>query len=277
MAKTNPYIPRTAVIESIVDETPDIKTFRLRLMNGGFSFTPGQFVLVSVLGVGESAISISSHPDDAEEFIEISVRKVGNVTGSLFRLKPGDKVGIRGPFGNGWPVDKVSGKDLLIVGGGCGQGALRPLILDALRHRDRYGRVEILYGARTPQDLMFKYEHEAWNSVPQGCLLLTVDRVPPGVRWKYNVGVVTRLFKHIRVDPANSLVCICGPEIMMHFAVKELLSIGFKGDQIYLSMERRMKCGLGKCGHCQIGSKYVCKDGPIFTYEELKTEPDKIL
>lgn len=273
----NPYIPRTAVVESVVDETPDIKTFRLRLVGGGFSFTPGQFVLVSVLGVGESAISISSHPDDAEKFIEISVRKVGNVTGRLFRLKPGDRVGIRGPFGKGWPVGEAIGRDLLIVGGGCGQGALRPLILDVLRNRDRYGRVEVLYGARTPQDLMFKYEHGAWGSIPQGCLLLTVDMVPPGVDWRHNVGVVTRLFKHIKVEPENSLVCICGPEIMMHFAVKELLAMGFHGDQIYLSMERRMKCGLGKCGHCQIGGKYVCRDGPVFTYEELKPEPDKIL
>jgi len=273
----NPYLPRKAVIRSIRDETPDIKTFRIEFKDGGFSFKPGQFVMVSVLGVGESAISISSHPEDADKFIELSVRKVGNVTGSLFKLKPGSTVGIRGPFGNGWPIDKALGKDLLIVGGGCGQGALRPIILDVLRHRDRYGRVELLYGARTPQDLMFKYEHELWASVPEGCLMLTVDAVPPGVEWKHNVGVVTKLFEKTTIKPENGLVFICGPEIMMHFAVKGLMSMGFKGDQIYLSMERRMKCGIGKCGHCQIGGKYVCKDGPVFTYGDLAFEPDKIL
>jgi NAD(P)H-flavin reductase len=273
----NPYIPRKAIIRSIRDETPDIKTFRIEFKDGGFSFKPGQFVMVSVLGVGESAISISSHPEDADKFIELSVRKVGNVTGSLFKLKPGSTIGIRGPFGNGWPVDKALGRDLLIVGGGCGQGDLRPIILDVLRHRDRYGRVEVLYGARTPQDLMFKYEHELWASVPEGCLMLTVDGVPPGVEWRHNVGVVTTLFEKTAIKPENGLVFICGPEIMMHFAVKGLTSMGFKGDQIYLSMERRMKCGVGKCGHCQIGGKYVCKDGPVFTYDDLALEPDRVV
>jgi NAD(P)H-flavin reductase len=273
----NPYIPRKAIIRSIRDETPDIKTFGVEFKDGGFSFKPGQFVMVSVLGVGESAISISSHPEDADKFIELSVRKVGNVTGSLFKLKPGSTIGIRGPFGNGWPVDKALGRDLLIVGGGCGQGALRPIILDVLRHRDRYGRVEVLYGARTPQDLMFKYEHELWASVPEGCLMLTVDAAPPGVEWRHNVGVVTKLFEKTAIKPENGLVFICGPEIMMHFAVKGLTSMGFKGDQIYLSMERRMKCGVGKCGHCQIGGKYVCKDGPVFTYDDLALEPDRVV
>ncbi len=273
----NPYIPRKAIIRSIRDETPDIKTFRIEFKDGSFSFKPGQFVMVSVLGVGESAISISSHPEDADKFIELSVRKVGNVTGSLFKLKPGSTIGIRGPFGNGWPVDKALGRDLLIVGGGCGQGDLRPIILDVLRHRDRYGRVEVLYGARTPQDLMFRYEHELWASVPEGCLMLTVDGVPPGVEWRHNVGVVTKLFEKTAIKPENGLVFICGPEIMMHFAVKGLTSMGFKGDQIYLSMERRMKCGVGKCGHCQIGGKYVCKDGPVFTYDDLAFEPDRVV
>ncbi|MBS7611618.1 FAD/NAD(P)-binding protein [Candidatus Bathyarchaeota archaeon] len=274
---SNPYIPRKAIIESIRDETPDIKTFRIKFKDGSFNFNPGQFVMVSMLGVGESAISISSHPEDADKFVELSIRKVGNVTGSIFKLKPGSTIGIRGPFGNGWPMDEASGKNLLIVGGGCGQGALRPLILDVLRHRDCYGRVEILYGARTPQDLMFKYEHDIWARVPDGCLLLTVDSIPTSVEWKYNLGVVTTLFGKTLIKPENSLALICGPEIMMHFAVRGLLSMGFKSDQIYLSMERRMKCGIGKCGHCQIGSKYVCKDGPVFTHSDLIHEPDKIL
>ncbi|MBS7613047.1 hypothetical protein KEJ48_02195 [Candidatus Bathyarchaeota archaeon] len=137
--------------------------------------------------------------------------------------------------------------------------------------------VEILYGARTPQDLMFKYEHDIWARVPDGCLLLTVDSIPTSVEWKYNLGVVTTLFGKTLIKPENSLALICGPEIMMHFAVRGLLSMGFKSDQIYLSMERRMKCGIGKCGHCQIGSKYVCKDGPVFTHSDLIHEPDKIL
>lgn len=273
----NPYVPRKAVIESIQDETPDIKTFRVKFKNRGFSFKPGQFVMVSVLGVGESAISISSHSEDADKFVELSIRKVGNVTGAIFKLKPGSTIGVRGPFGNGWPMDELPGKDLLIVGGGCGQGALRPLILEVLRHRSRYGRVEILYGARTPQDLMFKYEHDIWAGVPEGCLLLTVDSIPPDVKWRHNVGVVTMLFRKTLIKPENSLVFICGPEIMMHFAVRDLLSMGFEGDRIFLSMERRMKCGIGKCGHCQIGGKYVCRDGPVFTYSDLIHEPDKIV
>lgn len=273
----NSYLPRVAVIESIRDETPDVKTFRVKFEDDSFTFKPGQFVMVSILGVGESAISVSSHPDDADEFIELSIRKVGNITGALFKLKPGDRVGIRGPFGRGWPLEEASGKDILVIGGGCGGGALRPLILDVLRHRSRYGRVEILYGARTPEDLLYKYEHDVWAKISQGCLLLTVDRIPPGVTWKHDVGVVTKLFKYVTVKPDDSFVFICGPEIMMHFAVKGLLSMGFRSDRIFLSMERRMRCGIGKCGHCQIGGKYVCLDGPVFSYEEIKPEPDKLL
>jgi len=186
-------------------------------------------------------------------------------------------IGIRGPYGKGWPLRESKGKDILIVGGGCGAGALRSAILWILKHREDYGNVEILYGARTPLDVMYRTELEEIGRTGRCRVLLTVDRVPEGMAWRYEVGVVTKLFKKVKVDPKRAVAFICGPEIMMKFAVRGLTAMGFRIGNIYLSLERRMKCGLGFCGHCQIGNKYVCQDGPVFSYEEVMPLPDKIL
>lgn len=272
----NPYIPMKARVEEVWDETRDIKTFRLKLLDGKFKFSPGQFVEVSIFGVGEAPISIASDPD-VEDYIELSVRRVGNVTGALFRIGKGGIVGIRGPYGRGWPLEECKGRHILVIGGGCGGGALRSAILYLLKNRNRYGDVEILYGARTPSDVMYLREFEEIAEKELCRVMLTVDYVPEGVVWHYSKGLVTSLFDKIGVDPRMTSVFICGPEVMMKYAVRELLSLGFEARSIYLSMERRMKCGLGLCGHCQIGSKYVCLDGPVFSYEEIAPLPDKIV
>jgi NAD(P)H-flavin reductase len=272
----NPYIPVKARVVSVRTETTDVKTFRFKLIEGRLKFEAGQFVEVSVFGVGEAPISISSDPD-IDDYFELSVRRVGNVTGSLFKLNEGAIVGIRGPYGRGWPIRESEGMDVLVVGGGCGAAPLRPAILKLLRNRNRYGRLEILYGARTPYDIMYRGEFEKVAEGNDCRVLLTVDTIPPNSEWRYSVGVVTRLFDKISVDPRRSVAFICGPEVMMMYAVRDLIRLGFKPENIYLSMERRMRCGLGFCGHCQIGRKYVCLDGPVFSYSEIAPMPDKIV
>lgn len=272
----NPYIPTKAEIVSIKTETRDVKTFRLKLLGGKLRFEAGQFVEVSIFGVGEAPISISSDPD-IDDYFELSVRRVGSVTGALFKLSEGAIVGVRGPYGKGWPLRESEGMDILVVGGGCGAAPLRPAILKLLRNREKYGRIELLYGARTPSDVMYMEEFESIVENSDCKVLLTVDAVPPDSRWCYNVGVVTSLFDKISVDPRRSVALLCGPEVMMMYAVRYLLRFGFRPESIYLSMERRMRCGLGFCGHCQIGRKYVCLDGPVFSYSEIAPMPDKIV
>ncbi len=276
----NIYRPSLAVIEKINQETRDTRTFTLRFLDDDirekYKFSPGQFNMVSIFGVGEAPFSITSDPE-AEGIFEHTIRMVGSVTNAIFKLREGDIVGVRGPFGKGWPLDEAKGKDLLIVAGGIGIAPLRPVIYYTIKHRDEFNKVEVLYGARTPGDLLYVDEYDRWTQAKNFRLLLTVDAVPKGVKWDHRVGVVTKLFEDMETKPDNSIVFICGPEIMMKFAVKGLLERGFNKRQIYLSMERRMKCGVGKCGHCQIGSKYVCKDGPVFSYDEVEPLPDKIV
>lgn len=275
----NPYIPRKAEITKIEDETHDTKTFTFEFKDcqKGIEFKPGQFVMLSVFGYGESAISIASSMNDPIH-LDLTVRKVGDVTGALFRLKEGDKVGIRGPYGNSWPLCDAEDKQLLIVMGGCGCGTLRPVILYHRDNPQKFKSLEILYGAKTPGDVIYKkhYEEE-WSKLPNTRILLSVDRVPENEDWKHKIGVVTTLFDNIKTNPEEALAFICGPEIMMKYSVIGLLKLGFSPDIIFCSMERRMRCGLGFCGHCQLGSKYVCKDGPIFSYSELKHLPDHIV
>jgi len=276
----NPYLPWKAVVEGVREETWDTRTITLLPMEEerrrSFSFTPGQFIMVSIPGVGEAAFTISSSPRTSPT-IQITLRKVGNVTGAIFNLRERDVVGLRGPYGRGWPMELAKGRDLLIIAGGCGCGPFRPVILEVAENRASYGSLEFLYGARTPSDIIFKEDHPSWGRIPDTTLLLTVDSVPEGQEWAYHVGVVTSLFGKMGTTPRDSLALICGPEIMMRFAVKGLLARGFQEDQICLSMERRMRCGIARCGHCQLGSKYVCKDGPVFSYREIKDLPDHML
>lgn len=273
----NPLKPRDAVIEAIRRETYDTLIYTLVLKDGGeFSFKPGQFNMVGLPGMGEAPISISSEPSRRESF-DHTIRAVGNVTRALANLEEGDEVMIRGPYGTGWPMEEAKGKDILIVAGGIGLAPLRPFIFHIFENRADFGYLEILYGARTPDDMLYTQEFPQWRKQERVKLLLTVDRVPEGEAWEYGLGVVTELFDFVEISPAGGIALTCGPEIMMRFVARGLLQRGFSPGRVYLSMERRMKCGIAHCGHCQIGPKYVCQDGPVFTYRALRGLPDTLL
>lgn len=265
------YVPRIAEITRTEKENPTIKTFRLKMKGRErLKFLPGQFVQVSVFGVGEAPISMCSSPFERDYF-EISVRNVGNVTSALFRLKEGDTLGIRGPYGNSYPVNKFRWKDLVLVAGGVGFPPLNSLVEYLAKDRAHYGRIFLLYGARTPEDLIFRERIEKWKKRGIG-IYFTVDK--PDKKWKGDVGVVTRIFDKYRIE--GEIGIACGPPIMMKFVTQSLQKIGIKDSNIYLSLERLMQCGMGKCGHCSIGSKYVCTDGPVFNFEDLKGLTEKV-
>lgn len=272
----NPYIPMQAKVIRIRDENPNTRTFTMGISSGEMlGFKPGQFDILSYYGAGESAFSICSSPEE-RSLIENTVRRVGRVTAALFNIKPGDTIGVRGPYGSPWPLEKFIGNDLLLVAGGMGMAPLRPVIRYVMKHRDLYGLVDILYGARTPADMIYVDEFDRWRDMPNARLLLTVDSVPPNMSWEHDVGTVTELFKYTKPRFRSTVAFTCGPEVMMKFAIQSLNKMGFYPSEIFLSLERRMKCGIGKCGHCQIGSKYVCKEGPIFSFEEIGLLPDVV-
>jgi NAD(P)H-flavin reductase len=254
-------IPTPATVTSIRFETSNVATYYIRLPTGFDLPKPGQFDMLYIHGVGEVPISVSDI-DYKERVVAHTVRFVGSVTYAFTKLREGDVIGFRGPYGIGWPMELAVGKDIVIVAGGIGLPPLRPVIREVARNRGMYGRLIILYGARTPQDLIYSYEYKDYESIPNTELYLTVDT--PTSEWKGNVGVVTNLIRVISVDPEKSIAFICGPEIMMKYAIKELLKRGFKMNKIFLSLERRMKCGVGLCGHCQMGPYFVCKHGPVF-------------
>lgn len=270
----NPYLPSPVKIVDVQEETPTVKTYALK--KRGFHFRPGQFVELTVFGAGEAPFSISSSPFDGGRF-QVSVAKVfdpntmraGKVTSALHEKRIGEIVAIRGPYGTSYPIEEIAGKDVTIIGGGIGLAPLRSLTLALLHEREKYGDMKLLYGARTPRDLVFKKELEGWRNELE--VQLTVDRGDEG--WEGNVGVVTTLFDIVEIDPANNVAFVCGPPIMMRFVVQKLLRMGFAPDDIHLSLERLMNCGVGKCGHCNIGKYYVCKDGPVFAYEQVKDVP----
>jgi len=273
----NTLRPFMARITFIKKETYDTSTYGLQLKeNTGFSFLPGQFNMVGIPGVGEAPISFSSDPGEKNKF-EHTIRAVGRVTQTIARYKEGDGLQIRGPYGRGWPLEDAQGKNILVVAGGIGLAPLRGFLLQVWKDRNDFGKVVILYGARTPEDLLFREELPLWRKKPNTQLLLTVDEVPPRTRWEENRGVVTTLFDRMEVSPDNTLALVCGPEIMMRFVVVGLLQRGYPASNLYLSLERRMKCGVGQCGHCQIGPKYVCRDGPVFPYTEIRSFPDTLI
>ena len=234
---------------------------------GGFEFRPGQFNMLYPFGIGESAISISGDPDHPERLVH-TIRKVGAVTTALHALRPGDQVGVRGPFGVPWPMEAAEGKDLVIVAGGIGIAPVRPAISEALNHRERYQELVLLYGARSPQDLVFADEIKEWRGRFDAEVGVTVDAADTGYRG--SVGVVTRLIPSAPFDPETSIAFVIGPEIMMRFTVVELLKRGVAEDRIYLSMERNMQCAVGFCGHCQFGKLFVCRDGAVFRYDTVR-------
>ena len=275
----NDYIPRVVKIERIIKETADTKTFYLpasaiKLSAGShlrrekcpLDFKPGQFLEISYFGIGEAPVSISSAPD--EDFLKLTFKRVGCVTTSLFNLKEKDSLGIRGPFGNGFPLEQPDQKDLVFIAGGIGVAPLRSLLKFILSKKEtKVSSISFLYGARSPDDLLYKKELDYWGKSIK--LLLTVDK--PDVQWKERVGVVTQLLDEIRINPLKTMVFLCGPAMMLRFTTAKLTELGVPAADIFLSLERHMKCGLGKCGHCYIADKFVCKDGPVFTLEQLNS------
>jgi sulfite reductase subunit B len=268
----NEYSPNLAVIKKIRKETHDTNTYTLEFsdkkLQKSFSPAPGQFMMLSLFGIGESAISLSGTSNNGS--VTTTIRNVGSVTNAVLRLKEGDFIGMRGPYGNGWPLERAEGKNVLIVVGGMGIVPLRGVVNYIKNNRKKFGDLEIIYGARTPDDMLFRYEFEKWKQIKNTRLDLTVDELPIETTSKCKIGLVTSCFPSMKTHHKNAIVLVCGPEIMMRYAAKCLETIGFKDRQIYLSLERRMKCGIGKCGHCQIGLKYVCKDGPVFNYADIK-------
>jgi len=265
----SPYLPVIAEVLKVEQMTESEKLFTLRLPNGrSLGNKPGQFVGVSLLGLGDAPISVTSSPSRSKELFELCVRRVGDLTNALHTLTPGVFIGIRGPFGQGFPIEKMTGKDILLVSGGLGLAPLRSLINNVLDERALFGRVIILYGAKHPSELLFKEELKLWTERDDIEFHLTVDRADEG--WQGNVGVITTLFPQLTIDPDNTVAAICGPPIMYRFVLKELLNKKIPETQIYLSLERRMKCAVGKCGHCKIDQLYCCLDGPVFNYTQLK-------
>ena len=265
------FLPDVACLTDICDETPDTRTFRLRFRDASkgkdLHFLPGQFIELSVFGYGEAPFCIASSPTRPEAF-ETTVRRTGLLTDALHKLGEGEEVGVRGPFGNGFNVAAAYGKDLLFVAGGIGLPPLRSLIWNVLDERSRFGKVTILYGARTPPDMVYKRELDDWAKRSDVELQVTVDVAQPG--WTGQVGVVPLLFKKVALHPETTLAYVCGPPIMIKIAVQDLVQLGFREETIISTLERMMQCGIGKCNHCAIGHRYVCREGPVFTYGQIK-------
>lgn len=271
---SNPMAPVPYAVRSVSRETADTFTLLLEPQNGGIleNFQPGQFSMLWTFGVGEVPISMSGDTADTTRMV-YTIRSVGPASRALVTARPGASVGVRGPFGTSWPVEATRGRDVIIVAGGIGLAPLRPAIYRVLRNRSEYGRLIILYGTRRPRDLLFRKELATWARQPETQVLTTVDS--GGLEWRGHVGVVTTLFRYARLQPARSVAMVCGPEIMMRFAARELQAQGLASSDIYLSMERNMKCAVGFCGHCQWGPHFICKDGPVFPYDRIRQLLDR--
>lgn len=269
-AAADPMVVDPVVIKRVVWETDDTFTLILDMDRRGepFSFLPGQFNMLYVFGLGEAALSISSDPQKPKTIIH-TIHRVGTVTSALAQMKRGDMIGLRGPFGTSWPLEPARRKDVCVVAGGIGLAPLRPVVYSLLRERKKYGRVILLYGARSPLDLLYRVELEAWAKEENVEVLVTVDRGDSS--WKGYIGVVTNLFSHIKLDARATVCYVCGPETMMRYTLDELDRRGVPEDQVYLSMERNMKCAVGFCGHCQYGPDFICKDGPVFSLPRVRT------
>lgn len=249
-------------------ETKDTCTLILRAESETkeFVFAPGQFNMLYLFGVGEVPISFSGDPE-ARDIVEHTIRDQGSVTRVMCRLRVGDSIGVRGPYGTGWPMQQARGKSVILMAGGLGLAPLRPVLLSLLAHRDEYAHIVILYGSRTPQDLLYTKQLQRWRSRLDIEVAVTVDRA--GGDWRGNVGVITTLKPATAFDPSRTVAFLCGPEIMMRYGARALEERGLPPDQIYLSMERNMKCAVGHCGRCQYGPKFICKDGPVFSYRDI--------
>jgi NAD(P)H-flavin reductase len=269
----DPMVPRLMRVVRVRREGADIWTIEIAFTDGdAFAFAPGQFNMLYAFGIGEAAISISGDPAEPQRLVH-TIRAVGKVSAALTALKPGDTIGLRGPFGRGWPAEEALGSDVVVVAGGLGLAPLRPAIYRILAERARFGRFMLLYGTRSPADVLFPRELERWRGRLDVDLGVTVDHA--GGDWRGNVGVVTTLIPRRTFDPTQTIAFVCGPEIMMRFAITALVKIGLPHQSIYLSMERNMKCAVGFCGHCQFGGSFMCKDGPVYSYDRISNLLDR--
>lgn len=270
-AQPDPMAPAPYRVRRVVRDTHDTVTLELAA-GEGTAFAPGQFNMLYVFGLGEVPISISGDPAKSGVLTH-TVRAVGAVTRALRGLRRGGVVGLRGPFGSAWPLDQAAGRDVVVMAGGIGLAPLRPAVYHLLAHRDRYGRVVVLYGARTPADLLYTRELARWRGRFDVQIEVTVDAAPvpatAGRAWRGHVGVAGTLLPLAEFEPSDAVALVCGPEVMMRFAIADLRHRGLAPEQIYLSMERNMRCAIGLCGHCQFGPAFVCKDGPVFRYDRL--------
>lgn len=279
MNLTNPYQPIQARLIDVKDESPTIKTFIFENTNGGLRFDTGQFVQLYLPGSGEAPFTPSSNPVVTEQF-ELSIMGVGRVTNQLHALAPGVQLGVRGPLGTGYPVSQFRDKMVYIVGGGCGLAPLRSLLYALLNEKDSFRKIILRYGARNPAEVIYKEQLRQWHADGAIDIKLTVDRSEDN--WDGEVGVVTHILQSRDllddqtgdINLTQTVAVVCGPPIMMRFAIKSLLEMGFADSQIYLSMEKNMSCGIGKCGHCRLGRFYCCDDGPVFTYDQIKMYPE---
>ena len=269
----NIYLPSVAVIDEIRDEINEVKTFFYHFEDkerekAFKAFMPGQFAMVSIVGTGEIALSLP--PSPTEDRLFFTSRNVGSVTNAMHGLKPGDSFALRGPYGNGFPMKQYEGQNLIVVAGGIGLIPLRSVIIYALHNRARYGKIQVFYGSRTPRDLMYVENLKEWQSTKGFECYLTVDKGEAD--WTGNVGVVGSLFKKpgVQVPVDNTIAFVCGPPIMFRFVLADLAKMGFQDNNIVSTLERYMKCGVGKCGHCCIGVAYVCTDGPVFSLEQIR-------
>lgn len=269
----NPLVPQVAKIIKITEETPDVKTFRIQTMDGKKPFDPkpGQLGMISAVGIGEGMFSITAK---GEDWIESSIKKVGVLTEALHEMTEGQQIGIRGPYGNNFPYEALKGKDLIFIGGGIGLAPVRSLIRYCLEHREDYGHIDIVYGSRSPEDLVFKEDlFENWPNEPDTRVEVTVDR--GNADWNGNVGFVPAYVEELAFTPENKKVILCGPPIMIKFTSEALIRMGFAKEDVITTLEMRMKCGVGKCGRCNLGGKFICLDGPVFNLAELDELPDE--
>lgn len=270
----DPYLPRIATIFEVIDETANIKTLRLTLDDENameqFHFEPGQVGQLSVFGVGESTFVINSPPTE-KHYLQFSVMKAGEVTEAIHQLKPGDKIGVRAPLGNYFPYKNWKGKNVYFIGGGIGMAPIRTIMLYLLENKADYGKISLLYGARSPKDMAYAYELDAWKHNPDLDCTLCIDN--PYENWEHRVGLIPKVLEELKPSPDNTVAVLCGPPIMIKFTLESLLKLGFEPENIVTTLEKRMKCGIGICGRCNIGDRYVCVDGPVFTLKELNGLP----
>lgn len=268
----DPYLPLEAEIIEYHQESPTLFTFHLKFLeqdqHDTFTFAPGQFNMVYLYGVGEVPISIVSDPEDKHK-ITHTLRAVGRVTKALQKLQKGDRLGIRGPYGSGWPVKHVRGQDIVVLTGGLGCAPTVAMINYMMKRRHHYGEINILQGVKHSDDFIFRQQYEQWQKIPKTEVYIAADQAD--ANWPWKMGYVTDMIEPLNIHPEKTTVMMCGPEIMMHLAIQGFIKKGLKEEAIYLSMERNMECALGQCGHCQYGGLFVCKEGPVFSYPQIKS------